>query len=99
MNFDFDSYSPVETCVGCGKREPESGRLKIYEVLAGLQIRKIWVCQECMIKSIAIQSAICPLCHEMTKDVLTSTLRRGVGTVFHCPRCDLGFLIGEKREG
>ena len=43
--------------------------------------------------------AICPLCHEMTKDVLASTLRRGVGTVFHCPKCDLGFLIGEKREG
>lgn len=43
--------------------------------------------------------AICPLCHEMTKDVLANTLRRGVGTVFHCARCDLGFLIGEKREG
>ena len=43
--------------------------------------------------------AICPLCHELTGDVLTSTLRRGVGTVFHCAKCDLGFLVGEKREG
>ena len=42
--------------------------------------------------------AICPLCHELTKGVLTSTLRRGVGTVFHCARCDLGFLIGDSTD-
>jgi len=43
--------------------------------------------------------AVCPLCHELTGDVLASTLRRGVGTVFHCSKCDLGFLVGAMREG
>jgi len=43
--------------------------------------------------------AVCPLCHELTGTVLSNTLRRGTGIVYYCSRCDLGFLIGEKREG
>lgn len=36
----------------------------------------------------------CPLCGTKSP-VLTTTLRRGTGTVYHCPECDLGFLDGQ----
>ena len=36
----------------------------------------------------------CPLCSTNTEKVLSRELRRGTGEVFHCEKCDLGFLLG-----
>lgn len=41
---------------------------------------------------------VCPLCNRTPDRVLSSDLRRGVGTVFHCSECDLGFLVTEPRD-
>lgn len=39
---------------------------------------------------------ICPLCQQQTGKKLTEQLRRGVGRVFHCAKCNHGFLIDNK---
>lgn len=36
----------------------------------------------------------CPLCATKTDKVLARELRRGKGIVYHCSKCDLGFLLG-----
>lgn len=36
----------------------------------------------------------CPLCGTQTQHVLAIELRRGTGVVYHCAKCDLGFLLG-----
>jgi|SRR3989344_1329360 len=37
--------------------------------------------------------ASCPICGQVTTEILTDKLRRGSGTVYLCNDCDLGFLI------
>ena len=43
-----------------------------------------------------LHKANCPLCFATTDHILTRTLRRGTGTVFHCEACDVGFLVAPK---
>lgn len=38
----------------------------------------------------------CPVCNQVSNQILTKTLRRGKGTVFYCTPCDLGFLDSEQ---
>lgn len=37
----------------------------------------------------------CPICRRPTDTILSTRLRRGTGTVFYCPACDHGFLVGK----
>ena len=34
----------------------------------------------------------CPICSDETNEFLTDKLRRGLGKVYHCKECDIGFL-------
>jgi SAM-dependent methyltransferase len=45
-----------------------------------------------------IDVADCPICGKRTDKVLTRVLRRGTGIVFHCERCDLGFLVASPKD-
>lgn len=44
-----------------------------------------------------MEVAACPLCGTKTGKVLATRLRRGTGTVYHCAKCDLGFLVSEEK--
>ena len=51
MNVEYDPYCPEETCIGCGKRPPETGPLTKQTVLMNLQVKTIWFCPDCVLKA------------------------------------------------